>query len=248
MSAEQREGSTPEPPLPPEPPGPSTARVLAQASLILTVAALASRLLGWVRLLVIGSQFGASRELDAYFAAFRIPDAIFQLVVAGALSAALIPVFSSYRARGQEVEAWRLASSVINLVIIALAGLSLLMAIFADLLIPIVAPGFDPQTTELTVRLTRIMLLSPVLIGMGAVVSGILNSYERFAVPAVAPLAYNLAIIGAAIFLAPIMGVEGLAIGVALGSLAHLVIQLPQLGRVGQRYDLSTLASARWCG
>ena len=239
MSAEQREGSTPEPPLPPEPPGPSTARVLAQASLILTVAALASRLLGWVRLLVIGSQFGASRELDAYFAAFRIPDAIFQLVVAGALSAALIPVFSSYRARGQEVEAWRLASSVINLVIIALAGLSLLMAIFADLLIPIVAPGFDPQTTELTVRLTRIMLLSPVLIGMGAVVSGILNSYERFAVPAVAPLAYNLAIIGAAIFLAPIMGVEGLAIGVALGSLAHLVIQLPQLGRVGQRYDLS---------
>ncbi len=83
-------------------PGPSTARVLATASLILTVAALASRLLGWIRLLVIGSQFGASRELDAYFAAFRIPDAIFQLVVAGALSAALIPVFTSYRARGQE--------------------------------------------------------------------------------------------------------------------------------------------------
>ena len=92
------------------------------ASLILTVAALASRLLGWVRLLVIGSQFGASRELDAYFAAFRIPDAIFQLVVAGALSAALIPVFSSYRARQQEAEAWRLASSVINLVVIALAA------------------------------------------------------------------------------------------------------------------------------
>jgi putative peptidoglycan lipid II flippase len=239
VSAELREGLPPEPPEPPEPPGPSTGRILAQASLILTVAALASRLLGWIRLLVIGSQFGASKELDAYFAAFRIPDAIFQLVVAGALSAALIPVFSSYRARGQEVEAWRLASSVINLVVIALAGLSLMMAVFADVLVPIVAPGFDPQTTELTVRLTRIMLLSPVLIGMGAVVSGILNSYERFAVPAVAPLAYNLVIIGAAIFLAPIMGVEGLAIGVALGSLAHLAIQLPQLRRVGQRYDLS---------
>ena len=76
----------------------SAGGVLVTASLILTVAALASRLLGWIRLLVIGSQFGASRELDAYFAAFRIPDAIFQLVVAGALSAALIPVFSSYRA------------------------------------------------------------------------------------------------------------------------------------------------------
>lgn len=217
----------------------SLGRVLVTASVVLTVAALASRLLGWVRLLVIGSQFGASRELDAYFAAFRIPDAIFQLVVAGALSAALIPVFQSYRARGEDAEAWRLASSIINLVVIALAGLSLLMAIFAPLVVPIVAPGFDAPTTELTVRMTRIMLLSPVLIGMGAVVTGILNSYQQFAVPAVAPLLYNLAIIAAAIFLAPMMGVEGLAVGVAIGSLAHLAVQLPALARVGQRYDLT---------
>ncbi|HEX2883445.1 MAG TPA: murein biosynthesis integral membrane protein MurJ [Candidatus Limnocylindria bacterium] len=217
----------------------STGRVLLTASLILTVAGLASRLLGWIRLLVIGSQFGASRELDAYFAAFRIPDAIFQLVVAGALSAALIPVFQGYRARGQDEEAWRLASSIINLVLIALAVLSLVMAIFAPLLVPIVAPGFDAPTTELTVRMTRVMLISPVLIGMGAVVTGILNSYQQFTVPAIAPLLYNLAIIGAAIFLAPIMGVEGLAVGVALGSLAHFVVQLPNLARVGQRYDLT---------
>lgn len=219
--------------------GLSPGRVVLTASLILTAAALVSRLLGWVRLVVIGSQFGATRELDAYFAAFRIPDAIFQLVVAGALSAALIPVFSSYRARGQEVEAWKLASSVINLVLIALAALSLVMVIFAPLFVPIVAPGFDAPTTELTVRMTRIMLLSPVLIGMGAVVSGILNSYQQFTVPALAPLLYNLAIIGAAVFLAPFMGVEGLAVGVAIGSLGHLAVQLPNLARVGQRYDLT---------
>ncbi len=218
---------------------PSAGRVLAQASLVLTVAALASRALGWLRLLVIGSQFGASRELDAYFAAFRIPDAIFQLVVAGALSAALIPVFQGYRAREQEQEAWRLASSVINLVVIALAAVSLIMAILAPWIVPAVTPGFDAPTTELTIRMTRVMLLSPVFIGMGAVVSGILNSYERFAVPAIAPLLYNLAIIAAAIALAPIMGVEGLAVGVAVGSLAHLVIQLPNLAKVGQRYDLT---------
>lgn len=217
----------------------STGRVLVTASLILTIAALASRLLGWIRLLVIGSQFGVSRELDAYFAAFRIPDAIFQLVVAGALSAALIPVFSSYRARGQDLEAWQLASSVINLVLIALAAFSLVMAIFAPFFVPIIAPGFDAPTTELTIRMTRVMLLSPVLIGMGAVVTGILNSYQQFTVPAIAPLAYNVAIIGAAIFLAPIMGVEGLAVGVAIGSLAHLAVQLPNLARVGQRYDLT---------
>jgi len=223
----------------PERSGPSAGRVLVTASLILTIAALASRLLGWIRLLVIGSQFGVSRELDAYFAAFRIPDAIFQLVVAGALSAALIPVFSSYRARGQDAEAWQLASSVINLVLIALAAFSLVMAIFAPFFVPIIAPGFDAPTTELTIRMTRVMLLSPVLIGMGAVVTGILNSYQQFTVPSIAPLVYNLAIIAAAIFLAPIMGVEGLAVGVAIGSLAHLAVQLPNLARVGQRYDLT---------
>jgi putative peptidoglycan lipid II flippase len=224
---------------PPEGSGPSVGRVLANASLILTLAALASRLLGWIRLLVIGSQFGASADLDAYFAAFRIPDAIFQLVVAGALSAALIPVFSSYRAREDEREAWRLASSVINLVLIALAVFSLVMAILAPWVVPIIAPGFDAQTTELTVRLTRLMLLSPVFIGMGAVVSGLLNSYGRFGVPAVAPLVYNLAIIVAAVVLAPILGVEGLAIGVVAGSILHLAIQLPQLRGVARHYDLT---------
>ena len=224
---------------PPPATGPSVGRVLANASLVLTVAALLSRLLGWVRLLVIGSQFGASSELDAYFAAFRIPDAIFQLVVAGALSAALIPVFSGYRARGEQAEAWRLASSVINLVLIALAVFSGAMAIAAPWIVPIIAPGFDAPTTELTVRMTRLMLLSPVFVGMGAVVSGLLNSHQRFTLPAAAPLVYNLAIIAAAVVLAPLIGVEGLAVGVVIGSILHLAIQLPELRRVGQRYDLT---------
>jgi putative peptidoglycan lipid II flippase len=224
---------------PPAAAGPSVGRVLANASLILTVAALASRLLGWIRLLVIGSQFGASADLDAYFAAFRIPDAIFQLVVAGALSAALIPVFSSYRAREDEREAWRLASSVINLVLIALAVFSLVMAVLAPWVVPVIAPGFDAETTDLTVRLTRLMLLSPVFVGMGAVVSGLLNSYGRFGVPALAPLVYNLAIIAAAVGLAPTLGVEGLAVGVVAGSILHLAIQLPQLRTVGRHYDLT---------
>ncbi|MCA1587754.1 MAG: murein biosynthesis integral membrane protein MurJ [Chloroflexi bacterium] len=122
---------------------------------------------------------------------------------------------------------------------IALSVLSLVMAILAPLFVPLVAPGFDEETTELTIRLTRIMLISPVLIGMGAVVTGILNSYQQFTVPSFAPLLYNLAIIAAAIFLAPVFGVEGLAIGVAIGSLAHLVVQLPNLARVGHRYRLS---------
>ncbi|HEY7599307.1 MAG TPA: lipid II flippase MurJ, partial [Candidatus Limnocylindrales bacterium] len=104
--------------------------MVLNASLVLAIAAVASRVLGWVRLVVIGSQFGASRELDAYFAAFLIPDAIFQLLIAGALFTALVPVFVSLRTRDQEIEAWRLASSVINALVLALAALSLVVALF----------------------------------------------------------------------------------------------------------------------
>jgi putative peptidoglycan lipid II flippase len=233
-------------PLAPEGPGSasqpptraSVGSVVLNASLVLAIAAVASRVLGWVRLVVIGSQFGASRELDAYFAAFLIPDAIFQLLIAGALFTALVPVFVSLRTRDQEIEAWRLASSVINALVLALAALSLVVALFADTLVPLVAPGFDAPTTELAVRLTRIMLLSPVFIGLGAVVTGLLNSYNNFAVPALAPLVYNLSIILAAIFVAPFLGVEALAIGVVVGSLLHLAIQLPSMRKVGSRYDL----------
>ncbi len=212
---------------------------MVTASLILLVGNLASRVLGWVRLAVIGAQFGTSRELDAYFAAFRIPDTIFQLVVAGTLFTAFIPVFVTYRARENETEAWQVASSVVNLVVLALALVSLVMAVFAPVFVPLVAPGFDAPTTALTVRLTRLMLLSPFFIGLGAVVSAILNGYDEFAVPTLAPLVYNLAIIAAAVFLAPVLGVEALAVGVAVGALGHLLVQLPRLLRFSGRYQLT---------
>ena len=208
------------------------ASVVIRASLVMTAAAVVSRVLGWIRLLVIGAQFGATSQLDAYLAAFRIPDAIFQLVVAGALSAALIPVYAGYRARGEDDEGWQLASSVINLVVLALAGLSLVMAVAAPWLMPIVAPGFDAETMALTVRLTQIMLISPVFIGLGAVVSGLLQTHAAFGPTSIAPLVYNLAIIGAAVLVAPTMGVEALAAGVVVGAIGHLVVQLPALRRL----------------
>ena len=99
-------------------------------------------------------------------------------------------------------------------------------------MVPIIAPGFDAETTALTVRLTQIMLLSPVFIGMGAVVSGLLQTYGSFGPTSIAPLVYNLAIIVAAVFLAPVWGIEALAIGVVIGSIVHLVIQLPALRRL----------------
>lgn len=206
-----------------------TARTLARAGIVVAAAFFLSRVLGWVRLVVITNLFGAGAELDAYFAAFRVPDAIFQLVAAGALSSALIPVLSTLFTRGEDEHAWRVVSSVLNVLMLVLAVLAGIVAVWAPQIVPIVVPGFDLVQTELTVRLTRIMLLSPVLLALGAVASSVLNARGRFGAAALAPILYNLAIIGGALLLGPILGVEGLAIGVVIGSLLHLTIQLRPL-------------------
>ncbi len=203
-----------------------TARNLARAGMTVAAAFFISRVLGWVRVVVITSEFRAGTELDAYFAAFRLPDAIFQLVAAGALSSAMIPVLAGLFHRNEEDHAWRVVSTVLNVMLLALSALAAIVAIFAPVIVPIFTPGFDAVGQELTIRLTRIMLLSPILLAMGAVASSVLNSRGRFGAAAVAPSLYNVAIIGGAIFLGPILGVEALAIGVVIGSVFHLVVQI----------------------
>ncbi len=206
-------------------------QAIARAGLILGVAFLASRLLGWARLAVIGATFGASPDLDAYFAAFRIPDAIFQLVAAGALSSALVPMVTSLLAGGDVPRAWRLVSSVTNLMLLVLAALAVAAGIWAPELLRAITPGFDPARLEQAVGLTRLMLAAPVFLALGAVATSSLNSLGLFAASALAPIAYNLGIIAGAVLLAPSLGVTGLALGVVLGSAGHLAIQLPQLRR-----------------
>jgi putative peptidoglycan lipid II flippase len=216
-----------------------TARTLARAGLVVTSAYLASRLLGWLRTVVISSIYGASPDLDAYFAAFRIPDLVFQLVAAGALSSALIPVIASLIANEEEARSWRVVSTVANLMLVALVVLSAAMAVGAPWIVPIITPGFGPAQTELTIELTRIMLLSPILLALGALATSVLNARDRFSVASLAPIAYNVVIIVFAAALAPVVGIEGLAIAVVLGSLAHLLVQLPAIIRLpGFRYRL----------
>jgi putative peptidoglycan lipid II flippase len=214
-----------------------TARTIARAGLVVAAAFFISRVLGWVRLVVITNLFGAGIELDAYFAAFRLPDAIFQLVAAGALSSAMIPVLAGLFTRDEEQRAWRVVSTVLNVMLIALAALSAIVAVFAPQIVPIIVPGFDAVGTELTVRLTRIMLLSPVLLAIGAVASSVLNTRGRFGAAAVAPSLYNLSIIGGALLLGETLGVEALAIGVVVGSLLHLAVQIRPL--MQERFRLS---------
>lgn len=200
---------------------------------MLGAAFLAARVLGLVRVTVIGAEFGAGPDLDAYFAAFRIPDTIFQLAAAGALATALVPVTAGLVATGDERRAWRVVSSVAALMLAIMVGLALLAAFAAPGLLRAALPDFRPAQLDRTVELTRIMLAAPILLGLGTVATATLNSVGLFAASGLAPTVYNLGIIGGAVLLAPIIGVDGLAIGVVVGSLGHLAVQLPQLRRIG---------------
>ena len=206
-----------------------TRGALARAGLVVTGAFLASRVLGWVRVVVLGNLYGASAELDAYYAAFRIPDLVFQLVAAGAIASSLIPVLSSLVAHGDRQRAWRTASTVLNLMLGVMLVLSLLLAVFAPAIVPLLVPGFDEPTTKMTIELTRLMLISPVFLAAGAIASAILNTEDRFGAAAMAPVAYNACIIAFALLLAPWLGVFAAALGVVAGSVAHLVVQVPAL-------------------
>lgn len=215
-------------------------RQIASAALLVMVFFVLSRVIGLAREMIIGAQFGTSQDLDAYLAAFRVPDMLFQLVAGGALGSAFIPTFASYWAHGDRAGAWLLFSRVLNLVTLVLIAAAALAALFAPLLVRfLIAPGFAPAQAQLTANLMRIMLIGTVVFGASGLVMGALNAARHFLWPAAAPIVYNLSIIAGALFLARTMGVYGLAIGAALGACCHLLVQLPQLARFGARYSFS---------
>lgn len=204
---------------------------LARAGLIITGAFLASRILGWLRVVVLSNLFGAGADLDAYYAAFRIPDLIFELVAAGAITSALIPVLSGLIEHGERDRAWRVASTVLNLMLATLSLLAVLLAIFAPALVPLLVPGFDESTTALTVELTRMMLIAPIFLAAGSIVTAILQTQDRFGATALAPVVYNASIIVCALLLESRMGIYGVALGVVVGAIGLLAVQLPVLRR-----------------
>jgi putative peptidoglycan lipid II flippase len=196
-----------------------------------------SRLLGLGRQMVIGALFGTSGEVDAYLAANRITETAFLIVAGGALGSAFIPTFAGHLAREDHAGAWELASSVINLTLIVMTAVVGLIALFAPTLVGnLIAPGLNPRLQTLTVRLLRLMLVTPIVFGVSGVVMGALNAHQHFLLPALAPSIYNLSIIGGAIVLGPKWGVLGMALGVVAGSFLHLLVQVPQLLRYSARY------------
>jgi putative peptidoglycan lipid II flippase len=204
---------------------------LARAGIIVSGAFLVSRVLGWLRMTVITGVFGVTPDVDAFFAAFRIPDLIFQLVAAGAIASALVPVVSALLAGESQARAWKVVSTVLNLTLVASVGLSVAFWIAAPTIVPLITSGFDETTMALAVDLSRLMILGPIFLALGAVVTALLNASGRFAAAALAPIAYNLGIIVAALLLGPTLGVTALAVGVVVGSAGHLLVQLPAVRR-----------------
>ncbi len=185
-----------------------------------------------LREIIVAARFGTGETFDAYVAAFRIPDLLFVVVMSGAFGAAFIPVFGGYLTRGDADRAWRLASSLLTYALIVLAAVGLLIALFAESLVSrLVAPELPPETQQLAVNLTRLLLLSPLLLGLGAAGKGMLEAQDDFTLPAIAPILYNLGIIAGAVVLAPLFGIYGLTVGVILGAAGHAGIQFARLIR-----------------
>ncbi len=210
-------------------------------AIIIAGASVISRILGLIRDRLLASHFGAGDVLDTYYAAFKIPDFIFNILVLGALSSAFIPVFVQFLEKSRtdptkKEEVWRFSNSLLNILLIGLVVLGMVMFIFAKQVVPFIAPGFDPAKQAVTASLTRIMLVTIIFFGISNVATGILNSFRRYFSFAFAPVMYNLGIIFGILFLVPTSGVKGLAYGVVIGAFCHLIIQIPALLRSGFRY------------
>lgn len=230
----------------------SQSQSITSAAVVIGGLSLVSRFLGIFRDRVLAGQFGAGDVLDAYYAAFRLPDLVYNLLIVGAVSAGLIPVFTSLLARHHEKDAWKLINSILNLLSIMLLVVCILLFISAPWLVPLITPGFAPEKMDLVVGLSRIMFLSPLFLGLSAIFSSVLQSYRKFLIYSLAPIFYNLGIIFGALYLVKPLGVYGLAWGVVIGALAHMTVQLLPIFSVGFKYrfdfnwrDKNVLAVAR---
>jgi len=217
---------------------PTTSQSLAASAVLIGVLGIASRVLGLLRDRALASAYGAGPVLDAYQAAFRIPDFAYNILGLAALSAAFLPTFVRLRSSDRE-RAMAFASRVFSVVACALAAVAAFGALAAGPLYRVLAPGFSPEQLALTTALGRVLFPATFFLGCSAVVGGILQAEQRFLAFAAAPIAYNAGIIVGVLALAPAMGPVGIALGVLLGAAAHLMLQWIAASRVGFRFRIT---------
>lgn len=213
---------------------------ILSAAFIIAFSVALSRILGLVRYRLLAEHFGQNiKLLDSFIAAAILPDAIFEVFIFGAIALAFIPVFSQYVSKDKQEKAWELASSMITIGILLFVVLTILVLIFADFIAPITAPGLvarDPSTRFLIGNLLRIMIFAQLFFVVSIFFTGILQSFKRFLIPAIASVLYNLGIILGIVFLSPSIGIFAPAIGMVMGAILHLFIQLPLIISMGFRY------------
>jgi len=205
---------------------------VSMAAIIISVSSFLSFSLGLLRDRLLTSTFGAGNELDVYYTSFRIPDFVAMVLMMGAISVAVIPIFTQNLIQDKK-KAFDYFANLLNLFLFILIIVCAIFFIFAPFLISFIAPGFSPEKKEMTVLLTRIMLLSPILMGVSNMISAVLMIFKRFLVTSFSPILYNLGSIIGILFFVPYFGISGLAYGIILGALMHLVVQLPALFQIG---------------
>jgi putative peptidoglycan lipid II flippase len=212
---------------------------IAEASVVLMASFLLSAILGAVRQILFNAQFGAGPAASAYYAAFRLPDTLFSLIAGGALSSAMIPVLLATRRREGDDAAFRL----VNLVLTSLLAAFAVAVAAGEVLAPafvahILAPGFSGSTSRLTVTLTRIMLLQPLVLAVGSVATAVLNSRNQFVLTAASIACHNLGLIGGIVAtkVHPAFGIYGPAWGVVAGAVLQALLLVPGLTANGNRY------------
>ncbi|KRQ87460.1 putative peptidoglycan biosynthesis protein MurJ [Caloramator mitchellensis] len=216
----------------------SNSKNIGKATAIVMLMLFFSRILGFVREMIVAKVYGRSYVTDAFFAAFTIPDVMFYLLVGGALSSGFMPVFTQYIAKDDEDNAWRAANTFITVALIFIALFNLFGIIFAKYLVPLVAVGSlsSKEMYDLTVKLTRIMFTAVTFTVFAGLTRGILNSYNIFTSPSVGPVLYNVGMILGAVLLGNRFGIYGLAAGVILGALLNFLVQVPDFLKVGKRF------------
>ncbi|MBI5207870.1 MAG: murein biosynthesis integral membrane protein MurJ [Candidatus Firestonebacteria bacterium] len=214
-------------------------------AIILAFSSLASRILGILRDRILASFFGASDMLDIYYASFQIPDFFYNIFILGTLSVAFIPIFTTYiyNSNGKTSEFYdeslEFTNTILNMVIICMGAGCLTLLFFTPILVKFVAPGFSGEKYNITITITRIMLISPFIFSLSSILSSILTSYKRFLAISFAPIFYNLGIIFGAIVLTPLFGIKGLSIGVIIGAVLHVLVQIPPIKKLGYKYKIN---------
>lgn len=216
----------------------SQAKTIKGATITLVAFSLVSGFLGLLSDRLLAARFGAGIETSVYFAAFKIPDLIYNLLILGGILVAFLPLFAEYFSQDKG-KAWAMANNVLGAFFLLLSLFSLILFLLSPWLVKAMAPGFGQEARDMLLILVRILLVQPIILGVSNIFSGMLHYFYRFLAYSLAPILYNVGIIFGILFLTPSFGIFGVGIGVVLGALLHLLIQVISAFNCGFRFRFS---------